>query len=83
MSRTIKRVSLAYVLLAVVALFIGTLFGPLQALDHARINAYPWLRFFALRHIHRPQARFTCAPFLFLPRSMLCSPYEEILSKCL
>ncbi len=44
MTRTTKRVALAYILLAAVALFIGTLFGPLQALDHARINAYPLLK---------------------------------------
>lgn len=43
MSASLKRVSLSYILLAVVALFIGTLFGPFQALDKARINLYPIL----------------------------------------
>ncbi len=43
MSASLKRVTLVYVLVASLALFIGTLFGPFQALDHARINLYPLL----------------------------------------
>ncbi len=43
MSASLKRVSLSYIVLATVALFIGTLFGPFQALDHARLNLYPLL----------------------------------------
>ncbi|MCO6453122.1 MAG: cbb3-type cytochrome c oxidase subunit I [Caldilineales bacterium] len=44
MSKSIRSVTLSYVLLAIVALFVGTLFGPLQALDHARIDLYPFVR---------------------------------------
>ncbi len=44
MSASLKRVSLSYILLAVAALFIGTLFGPFQSLDHARLNLYPLLQ---------------------------------------
>ena len=43
-SRNLKAITLAYALLGIVALFIGALFGPLQALDHARIDAYPYLK---------------------------------------
>ena len=46
MSKTTKHVSLAYVVLASAALFIGALFGPFQALDHYRIDAYPYLQIF-------------------------------------
>ena len=44
MSQSVKRLSLSYILLAILALFIGTLFGPLQALDHAKIDLYPLLQ---------------------------------------
>ncbi|RME84634.1 MAG: cytochrome C oxidase subunit I [Caldilineae bacterium] len=46
MSTSTKRISLYYIVLAGIALFIGTLFGPFQALDHARIDLYPILRIF-------------------------------------
>ncbi|NOX61243.1 MAG: cytochrome C oxidase subunit I [Chloroflexi bacterium] len=43
-SRNLKALTLAYALLGIAALFVGALFGPLQALDHARIDTYPYLR---------------------------------------
>ncbi len=45
MSSSTKRLSLAYISLAALALFIGALFGPFQALDHAKIDLYPYLKF--------------------------------------
>ncbi len=39
-----KKLTLAHVLLAMVALALGTLFGPIQALEHAGINLYPTLQ---------------------------------------
>lgn len=44
MSRSTKRVSLSFILLAAAALFVGILFGPFQALDHARIESYSYLK---------------------------------------
>jgi cytochrome c oxidase subunit 1 len=41
MSIGLKRVSLTYIIVATLALFIGTLFGPLQAFDQARLDLYP------------------------------------------
>jgi len=39
-----KKLVLWHVILAVVALSLGTLFGPIQALEHAGINLYPTLQ---------------------------------------
>ena len=44
MSTGLKRITLAYIILASLALFVGVLFGPFQALDHAQIDLYPALR---------------------------------------
>ena len=39
----VKKVSLYFIVLAFLALTIGTLFGPFQALNYGSINLYPWL----------------------------------------
>ncbi len=39
-----KKLVLMHVILAVIALALGTLFGPIQALEHAGINLYPTLQ---------------------------------------
>jgi cytochrome c oxidase subunit 1 len=39
-----KKLVLAHVILAVIALLLGTLFGPIQALEHAGVNLYPTLQ---------------------------------------
>ena len=51
MSKTTNRVSLIFISFATLALFIGTLFGPLQALEHAQpaapgllLNFYPFIK---------------------------------------
>ncbi len=41
MSTGLKRITLLYLIVATLALFIGTLFGPLQAFDQARVDLYP------------------------------------------
>jgi cytochrome c oxidase subunit 1 len=38
-----NRLTGAYLLVALVALFVGVVTGALQALEHAGINLYPWL----------------------------------------
>ena len=40
----VKKVSLYFITLGFIALSIGTLFGPFQALNYANINLYPWLQ---------------------------------------
>ncbi len=39
-----KKLVLSHVILAMIALALGTLFGPIQALEHAGINLYPTLQ---------------------------------------
>ncbi len=41
MSTGLRRIALLYLIVAILALFIGTLFGPLQAFDQARLDLYP------------------------------------------
>ncbi|MDR7435601.1 MAG: cbb3-type cytochrome c oxidase subunit I [Armatimonadota bacterium] len=44
MDTALKRQVLWYLYASFIALFIGTSFGPFQALEHARIDLYPFLR---------------------------------------
>ncbi len=44
-SRSMKPVTTAFVVTALCALFIGSMFGPLQAFNYAGINLYPVLGF--------------------------------------
>lgn len=39
-----KKLVLSHVILAMIALALGTIFGPIQALEHAGINLYPTLQ---------------------------------------
>ncbi len=48
-----KKILSWHVILACVALFIGTLFGPLQALEHMGINLYPALQAVGLQSYYQ------------------------------
>lgn len=89
MSTSLKRITLAYVLLASVALFIGTLFGPFQALDHAKIDLYPLLRFLVKSYYHGLSLHgvlnaliwtfaFTAGFLMFITAKVLKRPYPHM-----
>ncbi len=89
MSTSLKRITLAYILLASVALFIGTLFGPFQALDHAQIDLYPLLRFLVKSYYHGLSLHgvlnaliwtfaFTAGFLMFITAKVLKRPYPHM-----